>query len=156
MIGVLVLAVLLGFLGACWLAATLHAAWSSRAAARWPDPQATGASTIVGRPTPTPAGTARAVVSRHGQLVFVVPLGQGMLGLDCLLEATDESEPGLPVHLVITLPTSPWLAKVEQSLVTRWLTTGDPVDVELSLLPSLPQVMLTCDKTTLMLPLTVS
>ncbi len=154
MIGILVLALLAVFLACWWLVRAIRVAWDSRTA-----DEVLGACMWAGtdRPAPVSAPIGRGMVPRHGQLVFVVPLGQGMLGLDCLLEATDESEPdGLPVHLVTTLPTSPWLAEVEQGLVVRWLTTGDPVEVELSLLSSLPRVTLTCDKTTLMLPLTVS
>lgn len=96
-------------------------------------------------------------VSQHGQLLFAVPMGAGMVGLDCLLAGTAEPElAGLPVHLVAKLPASLWMAEIEQDLVQRWLSKGDPVDVELSLTSAHPKVTLGCYKTTLKLILQVS
>lgn len=95
--------------------------------------------------------------SQHGQLLFALPLGAGRVGLDCLLAGNEEPSPaGLPVHLVAKLPTSVWMAEIEQDLVQRWLSNGDPVDVDLCLTPTHPRVTLGCDRTTLMLPVTAS
>lgn len=97
------------------------------------------------------------VPSQHGQLLFALPLGAGKVGLDCLLAGNEEPAPaGLPVHLVAKLPTSVWMAEIEQDLVQRWLSNGDPVDVELCLTPTHPRVTLGCDRTSLMLPVTSS
>jgi hypothetical protein len=61
-------------------------------------------------------------------------MGAGMVGLDCLVAGTAELDmAGLPVHLVAKLPASLWMAEIGQDLVQRWLSKGDPVDVELSL-----------------------
>jgi hypothetical protein len=92
--------------------------------------------------------------SQRGQLVFARPLGQGRVGLDCLLSQVGESDrAGQPVHVVAVLPDSPWLAEVDRVLVERWLTQGAPVDIELSCTPSHPRVTLACDRTTLQLEL---
>lgn len=62
----------------------------------------------------------------------------------------------MPVHLVAKLPASLWMAEIEQDLVKRWLSKGEPVDVELSLTTAHPKVTLACDRTTLKLNLQVS
>lgn len=93
-------------------------------------------------------------VGQHGQLLFAVPMGAGMVGLDCLLAGTAALElAGTPVHLVAKFPASLWMAEIEQDLVQHWLSKGAPVDVELSLSTAHPRVTLVCDRTTLTLGL---
>lgn len=93
--------------------------------------------------------------SLQGQLLFAASVGQGTVGLDCLLHRTSRPElVGQPVHLVVALPDSPALAAQERELLRAWLEGSEEVGVELSLADARPQVTLACNarQMTLSLP----